>query len=102
FQIPSTVVFREERMFHATLEEVHEAAGRLGLDPAALDVVNPKRFAGNDVARSTGMSATASRLLRDATISVVPKSGNPNWFGWNIVRTQYFTIIRFRNNWECT
>src|SRR5262245_60778715 len=102
FQVPLIVVFRDERMFFSTLDETHEAVGKLGLDPSTLDAANPKQFAGTDVARSTGMSGTASRLLRDATINVVPKSGDPNWFVKNKVQTQYFTIIHFRNNWECT
>ena len=90
-----------DRILFNTLDETHAAIGKIGLDTATLDAANPKRFTANDLARATPMSATASRLLRNATIDVIPKSGDPNWFIKTKVRTDYFGVIHFRNNWEC-
>ena len=97
-RIPFFVVFRADQQLLNTLKETHGAVGKL---PLNLKAGQPQQIATEDLARASQLSAGARRLLNNATISVLPKSGDPRWFERYHIRSEYFTSIHFTNNWEC-
>ena len=98
-QIPIAVAMTAVRQIPNTLKETHEAVGKLSL---TLNVERPQQIAFDDLARTSQLSSVARRLLNNATIRVLPKSGDPRWFERYHIRSQYFTSIHFSNNWDCT
>jgi hypothetical protein len=98
-RIPLAGVLVADRQMFNTLKETHDAVGKLPLD---LKAGQPQRIAAEDLGRTSQLSASARRLLDNATISVLPRSGDPRWFELHHIRSEYFTSVHFRNNWDCT
>jgi len=99
FWIPIAVAMTAGRQIPNTLKETHEAVGKL---PLTLNAERPQQIAFEDLARTSQLSPAARRLLDNATIRVLPKSGDPRWFERYHIRSEYFTSIHFSNNWDCT
>lgn len=97
--IPFLVVSRAEQRVFNTLKETHDAVGKLTLN---LNAERPQQIAAEDLARTSQLAPATRRLLNNATIRVLPRTGDPRWFERYHIRSEYFTLIHFSNNWDCT
>jgi TonB family protein len=81
------------------LDEVHRAAGRLGIDAAALDESRPVTVTVSQLGASTPLSPLTVKWLRSATISISPTE--PALLGMASRISSYYVRIGFSNGREC-
>jgi TonB family protein len=82
------------------LDEVHRAAGRLGIDAAALDESRPVTITVSQLAASAPLSALTAKWLRNASLSIHPTEVTIR--GQMPLRVSaYYVSILFSTGREC-
>jgi hypothetical protein len=100
--LPFVVVARNSNAMFQTLFETHSAVGKLQLDMSQLSKTQPQQIALADLSRVAPLSNATRTLLRGATITVRPKTDDLRWLEIHKRHSEYFTTIRFSNDWNCT
>jgi hypothetical protein len=100
--LPFVVIHSASRAIFQTLYETHAAVGKMQTDIGKASKTQPQLIAPEDLSKVAPLSNTAQTLLRGSMITIRPKEADPHWLEIHKQHSEYFTTIRFRNDWECT
>ena len=101
WRIPDIVFSVASDHMYRTMYETHATVGKLP-KIAELRTGEARPLTIEELSKVAPLSNATQILLRGSSVTVRPKEGDPDWLKSHNKHSEYFTTIRFRNNWECT